>query len=155
MIMAHEQVYWIPGMTLEALEKICILKAYSFYKNNKTITANSLGIAIRTLDTKLEKYILDEKNEKIRKENESIKHAEFLARQRGNPRRDDGLPYFPYSPDLKPDSLERHFPGPGMPSGTCMESLANASQEQAMSLSERKEVQGVSSKSSSKGSQRK
>ena len=47
---------WQPGMSLEDIEKIAILKAFDFFRGNKTQTANSLGIAIRTLDSKLEKY---------------------------------------------------------------------------------------------------
>lgn len=47
---------WQPGMSLEDVEKEVILKAFRFYQQNKTHTAHSLGIAIRTLDAKLEKY---------------------------------------------------------------------------------------------------
>ncbi len=56
---------WQLGMTLEDLEREAILKAYSFYGKNKTHTAAALGIAIRTLDSKLSKYLPKEeaKNE--------------------------------------------------------------------------------------------
>lgn len=47
---------WQPGKTLEQVEKEAILAAYRFYDGNKTHTANSLGIAIRTLDNKLLRY---------------------------------------------------------------------------------------------------
>lgn len=47
---------WSPGRTLDDLEKEVILHAYKFYGYNKTKTASSLGIAIRTLDNKLEHY---------------------------------------------------------------------------------------------------
>lgn len=50
---------WQPGVTLEELEKAAILKALRFHGGNKTVTANALGIAIRTLDSKLEKYAND------------------------------------------------------------------------------------------------
>lgn len=49
-------VIWTPGMTLEELEKFTIKKAMRYYNNNKTIVAQTLGIAIRTLDNRLEKY---------------------------------------------------------------------------------------------------
>lgn len=49
-------ISWQPGMTLESIEKQVILKAFSFYQGNKTKTAQSLGIAIRTLDNKLLSY---------------------------------------------------------------------------------------------------
>jgi hypothetical protein len=47
---------WQPGMTLEDCEREVIEKAYAFYQRNKTHTARSLDIAIRTLDNKLEQY---------------------------------------------------------------------------------------------------
>lgn len=47
---------WSPGRTLEDVEKDIILHAFKFYGYNKTRTAESLGIAIRTLDNKLAKY---------------------------------------------------------------------------------------------------
>lgn len=50
------QIIWSPGVTLEQIEKQVILKAFSFFDCNKTRTADALGIAVRTLDAKLEKY---------------------------------------------------------------------------------------------------
>lgn len=47
---------WQPGRTLEEIERETIEKAFRFYQGNKTQTAASLGIAIRTLDNKLDKY---------------------------------------------------------------------------------------------------
>jgi transcriptional regulator with PAS, ATPase and Fis domain len=47
---------WSPGMKLDDVEKETILAAYQYYHQNKTQTAASLGIAIRTLDYKLAKY---------------------------------------------------------------------------------------------------
>ena len=44
---------WQPGMTLDQVERRVIEQALKFYQNNKTRTAQSLGIAIRTLDNKL------------------------------------------------------------------------------------------------------
>lgn len=43
-------------ITLEEMEKELILHRYRFYEYNKTKTAHTLGIAIRTLDNKLSKY---------------------------------------------------------------------------------------------------
>ena len=59
----RDVLYWSPGVTLELVEKQVIIKAYKHFKNNKTATANALGIAIRTLDAKLEKYEYDNKRE--------------------------------------------------------------------------------------------
>lgn len=51
-----EQVTWQPGITLEQLEKATIIKALRFFQGNKTLTAQSLGIAVKTLYNKLEQY---------------------------------------------------------------------------------------------------
>ncbi len=51
---------WSPGVTLEDVEKQVILKAHHYYKEVKTTTAAALGISVRTLDAKLEKYQADE-----------------------------------------------------------------------------------------------
>lgn len=47
---------WQPGVTLDQMEKATILQALRFYQNNKKQTAMSLGIALRTLDNKMERY---------------------------------------------------------------------------------------------------
>lgn len=52
---------WRPGETLESIEKDAILQAYRFHEENKTQTSSALGISIRTLDAKLEKYKEDAK----------------------------------------------------------------------------------------------
>lgn len=49
-------VTWQPGFTLAHMEKQVVLAAFRFYHGNKTRTAQSLGIAIRTLEAKLESY---------------------------------------------------------------------------------------------------
>ena len=49
-------INWTPGVTLDDVEKQVILKAISFFGGNKTVTARTLGIAVRTLDYKLERY---------------------------------------------------------------------------------------------------
>lgn len=54
--MLNEIVTFQPGMTLAELEKKAILSAFRYYRSNKTLTAQALGIAIRTLDNKLELY---------------------------------------------------------------------------------------------------
>lgn len=47
------------GMTLEAIEREVILHVFKINRGNKTRTAAVLGIAIRTLDSKLEQYQKD------------------------------------------------------------------------------------------------
>ena len=66
----NEAINWSPGVTLENVEKQVILAAFRHFRGNKTVTANALGIAIRTLDNKLEKYEADGKAEKERQDNE-------------------------------------------------------------------------------------
>jgi ribonucleotide reductase alpha subunit len=69
MIMNVEhQVFWSPGVTLEQMEKEVIVKAYRFFRNNKTATASSLGISVKTLDNKLERYEMEEIEAEARKE---------------------------------------------------------------------------------------
>ena len=50
------QVIWQNGMTIDDVEEATIKAAMRFFNNNKTQTARSLGIAIRTLDSKISKY---------------------------------------------------------------------------------------------------
>lgn len=81
-------VNWTPGMTLDEMEKQCILAAFRFYRGNKTQTAGALKIAIRTLDNKLEKYEADRQSEIQRYNTDKARDAELLARMRGFPQPD-------------------------------------------------------------------
>lgn len=63
---------WSPGMTLEDVEKEAILAAFKFFRGNKTQTAASLGIAIRTLDYKIAKYQADEAAKEEKKNEVSV-----------------------------------------------------------------------------------
>lgn len=47
---------WFPGMTLEDMEKKVVEKCLRYNDNNKTKTAAMLGISIRGLDSKLERW---------------------------------------------------------------------------------------------------
>lgn len=62
---------WSPGVTLDELEKAVIEKAMRYYEGNKTRTASSLGIAIRTLDNKLARYKDMNKNKEAEGEREN------------------------------------------------------------------------------------
>jgi hypothetical protein len=62
-----------------------IEQAMSFYKNNKTATAQSLGISIRTLDTRLERYKKDKIAHEQRFDAEQQRREEFHRRQRAIP----------------------------------------------------------------------
>jgi transcriptional regulator with PAS, ATPase and Fis domain len=47
---------WIPGRTLDDIERRVILEALSYHQGNRTHTARALGISIRTLRNKLADY---------------------------------------------------------------------------------------------------
>lgn len=78
------QIMWSPGVTLEDIEKQVILKAFRFYRGSKTTTSQALGISIRTLDTKLEKYEADGKLAKQQQDEQRQRDLDFFARQRGD-----------------------------------------------------------------------
>jgi two-component system response regulator FlrC len=50
---------WTPGTTLDQIEKNVILDALKYHQGNRTHTAKSLGISIRTLRNKLADYRRD------------------------------------------------------------------------------------------------
>jgi len=50
---------WTPGRTLDQIEKNVILDALKYHQGNRTHTARSLGISIRTLRNKLADYRRD------------------------------------------------------------------------------------------------
>ncbi len=126
-----ETIHWSPGITLDAVEKMVILKAYYFFKCNKTATSSSLGISIRTLDTKLEKYEYEAQQEKERLENERRKREEHLARARGHVPDNVGIIYSSQIQGINPASRPR------------MEPIVNTPKESTMPVLERKEVQKV------------
>lgn len=47
---------WLPGQTLDLIERKVILDALEYHKGNRTHTARALGISIRTLRNKLADY---------------------------------------------------------------------------------------------------
>lgn len=109
---------WQPGMTLDKMERFIILEAYRHYHGNKTQTAAVLGIAVRTLDAKLEKYESDQCSEQRDREEEKRRDDQLLRRARG----------------LPPALFEAT-------SGNGMESTAGNSAEQPVPVRERSEVQ--------------
>lgn len=55
---AEQSLSWKPGRTLDELERNVILEALKHFSGNRTHTAKSLGISIRTLRNKLAEYRL-------------------------------------------------------------------------------------------------
>lgn len=80
----NDMVIWSPGVTLEDIERQVIQLAYKHFQGNKTTTSRALGIAIRTLDTKLDKYVSEDIKYKETLEDVRRKRFEHLARQKGN-----------------------------------------------------------------------
>lgn len=93
--MNNDPIYWSPGVTLETIEKMVILKALAFYRNHKATTAAALGIAVRTLDTKLDKYEYEDEKERKKLDDERKRKDEFALRQRGNPPNNIGIAFDP------------------------------------------------------------
>lgn len=133
------EIIWSVGMTLDSIEKMIILKAYSFFRHNKTQTAASLGISPRTLDNKLERYESELDSESERQANELRKRTAFLIKQRGNPPNNQGVPFTPTA------AL------PGSHVGARMESFANAPEKPTLPVSERTQVQAMLSKNVTAG----
>jgi transcriptional regulator with PAS, ATPase and Fis domain len=51
-----KQQGWLPGQTLDDIERGVILEALTYHQGNRTHTAKALGISIRTLRNKLADY---------------------------------------------------------------------------------------------------
>lgn len=85
-----DQIVWSPGVTLAAIEKQVILKAFRFHRGNKTQTAIGLGISIRTLDNKLELYSKEGKSDEHLTAEAQRREDEFVRRARGPGRSADG-----------------------------------------------------------------
>lgn len=138
-------ITWSPGMTLGVIEKLIILEAFRFFRFNKTATASSLGIAIRTLDNKLSQYEMEDKVEQERQDQQERKRQELLQRARGNPPNNVGIPYNAYTiPEISNSWKKQTFTHDSSP-GSRVESIANSSEKQVVSLHEREEIQALPS----------
>lgn len=123
----NEMIIWSPGITLEAIEEQVIQKAYKFFGYNKTATSNALGISIRTLDAKLEKYENEKRVRDQRDEEFKQREREYLDRARGiTPPASGGQPVLSSAS-----------------TGVRMEPTKDASKEQQLSMPQRQEVQKV------------
>ncbi len=126
-------VFFSPGMTLEALEQQAILSAYAFYRGVKTTTAQSLGISVKTLGDKLERYGQIDTERKSR----DAEKAEHRARELHAAR--FGRPAVQTTESEHDEQAHGDAPYAGVRS----QSAAKASEEQRLPLSEREKVQGV------------
>ncbi len=144
-------VNWVPGITLDEMEKQCILQAFRFYRGNKTQTAGALGIAIRTLEHKLERYEADAKREEERIIADKQRSADILARMRGP----DILKYHAVGNAHQIQNAQQPTPGLKTSTRVPVESAEEVSTQQSVSVSKREEVQAVLPKHASSHSQRK
>ncbi len=126
------QIVWSPGVKLDDIEKQVILKAYSHFGKNKTATANALGIAIRTLDNKLERYELDVKEQEQRSGRDKATREAQLARHRGIP-----------SAAQAPIQQHNRSNGNEANARNGVEPVTNTSAKSSVSVPEPKEIQGV------------
>lgn len=85
----HHEIIWTPGISLDTMEKMIVLKAFDHYQKDKERTSQSLGIAIRTLEYKLKKY--EEEDQTVRDAQE--KRKEEANRQELRKRFGDRMPY--------------------------------------------------------------
>jgi hypothetical protein len=131
----NSPIIWSPGVKLEDIEEQVIKKAFKFYQGNKTSTANALGIAIRTLDTKLEKYESDAKARTKLDAERRAKDLDFLNRQRG--------PAQSYNESAEEKERQRASVLPSADAGARLESAGKISAEQAVPLPKPQEIQKV------------
>lgn len=123
-------VNWVPGITLETMEKAAIIQALKFYRGNKPETARALGISDKTLYNKLEKYEADGKIEEQRYAADKQRRIDIENRMRGivtNP----STTIFHGAGHIETDPRLR------------VEPAANPAEEHALPVQERKEVQSV------------
>lgn len=135
-------INWTPGMTLDEVEKACILQAYRWYRGNKTQTAIALGISVKTIDNKLEKYEADGIAAKEQDDRDEIERRKVLNRMRGLP--EDT----PHGEEKRQESIF------ATDSGVRVQPAVEAGPESPVSVPQRKEVQKVLPGQASAGGQR-
>lgn len=137
--------------TLEQIEKQVILIRFRMYRGNKTQTAISLGINVRTLERKLEDYENDDAKQREAQSRDAAEREYQLNRSRGIV----GQPAHVNSLSEIREAAENP-PAPTVsssPSGVHVEPAVEATPEHALPVSQRKEVQSVLSKQASSGGQ--
>jgi hypothetical protein len=145
----RNNVEWQPGMTLESVEKEVILAAFRHFRGNKTMTARSLNIAIRTLDNKLDLYKEATKAMEEQSAREYNEREEFLKAQRGEPNNWKPKPVRTFKPAMEEKTARakaREQNGALSEEGLPVESTSRDSAQRPVPVSQREEVQGVSSK---------
>ncbi len=140
---------WQPGMTLASVEKQAILQAYRFYRSNKTATAQALGVSVKTIENKLNQYLTEDGATKDADKERRAKQDDWQRKSRFG---HDGQ----FGRNPEPGATLDRFgqeTGDGLPAKSVdgasprvrVESAQATSAQHAVSLSERKEVQGLPS----------
>lgn len=123
----NNHIAWSPGVTLDQIEKEVILRAFAHFHKNKSATAKALGITVKTLDNKFERYEEETKIQEAADEQRKADRQSALNRSRGIP----GVPQFDTA--ASPQAVTWNG----------MESTSHPAKEQSMPMPQRKEVQGV------------
>lgn len=144
--MNPEIIAWSPGVTLDSIERQVIFKAFAFYRENKTATAGALGISIRTLDNKFEKYREEDKGNEQSERDRKFRADDFLSRSRGI------VPVNGGGDSPSPQAFRQN--GAKTSERVFVEPIANAPAEQPMSVQKRAEVQEVLPRQAAKGNHR-
>ncbi len=121
-------------MTLDQVERQVIERAYVHFEKNKTRTAASLGVCVKTIENKLNAYDREDELQKERSENAKREREEFAEIQR-NGRRDRAPP----ATEANKSRRANDHAGAGLR----LESTAHASAQQTMPVSQREEIQVV------------
>ncbi len=136
-------IVWSPGVALETLIQQVVETAMVFYKGNKTAAAQSLGIAVRTLDNRLEKYAKEKSDNEQRYSEAKTKREQFIARQRAIPigaQFDTSATPSVYTAEV---ARRRQEASSHAKAGVRAEPLANAAPQQSLPVHEPKEIQSV------------
>ena len=81
--MMNTETTWYNGMTLDEMEQVIIMKSLQIHAGNKTKTAEALGISIRTIDNKLEKYEEQKREHTRRAEEKEKRYEQHILRSQG------------------------------------------------------------------------
>lgn len=140
---------WSPGTTLEQLERSAIEQAFRFYSGNKTQTARALDIAIRTLESKLEKYAADDQKRTELANADRARREDLLKRQRGIITEQSSLDAANGVGDRSSrelpgrEAVKANVAGDGANDRLRVESAQADSEEQPVPVPQRSKVQGV------------
>ena len=67
----NKLIIWGPGMSMSEVEEQIIKSAIEHYRGNKTMTAKSLGLSVKTIDDRLRTY--QQKEELNKRQDEEYK----------------------------------------------------------------------------------